>query len=415
MSNDSRKALVAGGILIVIVLACLFSQNPVDFRVYHVGAAGVFDGTRPVYGETSGLGWPMHYRYPPLFLLLFAPLAFLPLGLGAGIWMAGKCAVLFFVVRAMTRGLGSARGRQEWVIPLLFSASYLVLEFRYGNVQFFIFGLVAAALVLARSRPIWAAGALGLAVAVKVWPLFFIPYLAVRRDWRVIAWTLSFVFLLTMVPAVYFGFSANLDLISQWADQEFRTQLGSAEIGYPNQSLRGTLMRYLTVVDYSEVPDSNYRTVNILSLAPETVRMVWFGMAGAGYMGLLLLAYRRRSEVGWVEHGVAFCGLALLEPFSHKSALVVLLWPAIIAGVILARGHPPSWVRGLVYTAVGLALIQPLVPGSDAQRLLQVLGLDFLAACCLTVGLVWASVSGVRPTVDDQSSAGKSRATSVMA
>ena len=51
-----------------------------DFRVYHYGARGVFDGTRPVYGLTSGLGWPMHYRYPPLFLLLFAPLAALPLG-----------------------------------------------------------------------------------------------------------------------------------------------------------------------------------------------------------------------------------------------------------------------------------------------------------------------------------------------
>ena len=395
MSNDARKTLAAGGVLAVVLLAYFFSQNPVDFRVYHVGAAGVFDGTRPVYGDTSGLGWPMHYRYPPLFLLLFAPLAFLPLGLGAGIWAAGKCTVLFFFVRAMTRGLGPARGREEWVTPLLLSGSYLLLEFRYGNVQFYVFALVAAALVLGRHRAIWAGAALGLAVAVKVWPLFFVPYLAVRRDWNVVAWTLTFTLLLTMAPAVYFGFGANLDLLSQWAEQEFATQLGPAEIWYPNQSLRGTLMRYLTEVDYSEVPDSNYRTVNILSLDAERVRTLWFGLAGTGYVGLLLLAYRRRSEVGWVEHGVAFCGLALLEPFTHKVALVVLVWPAIIAGLILAREHPPGWVRWLVYSAIGLALIQPLAPGADLQRSLQVLGFDFVVACCLTGVLVWAAVRGV--------------------
>ncbi len=415
MSNDTRRALAAGGVLAVVLLAYFFSQNPVDFRVYHVGAAGVFDGTRPVYGDTSGLGWPMHYRYPPLFLLLFAPFALMPLGLGAGIWVVGKCAALFLLVAAIFRELGTSPRREEWLIPLLFSGSFLVLEFRYGNVQFFIFVLVAASLVLVRRRPIWAAGALGLAVAIKVWPLFFVPYLAVRRDWNVVAWTLMFALVLTMAPALYFGFSANLDLLSQWVDQEFQTQLGSAEIWYPNQSLRGALMRYLTLVDYSEVPDSNYRTVNIVSLNPGMVRTLWFGMAGAGYVGLLLLAYRRRQEVGWVEHGVAFCGLALLEPFSHKSALVVLLWPAIIAGFILAREHPPLWVRGVVYAAIGLALIQPLAPGSDAQRLLQVLGFDFVAACCLTAALVWASVNGVQVVQSDQSAAGKSRATSAMA
>ena len=139
--------------------------------------------------------------------------------------------------------------------------------------------------------------------------------------------------------------------------------MGSAEIWYPNQSLRGALMRYLTLVDYSGVPDSNYRTVNIVSLNPEMVRTLWFGMAGAGYVGLLLLAYRRRQEVGWVEHGVAFCGLALLEPFSHRSALVVLLWPAIIAGFILAREHPPRWVRGVVYAAIGACPYPAARPG----------------------------------------------------
>src|SRR5438105_14292303 len=77
------------------------SGHPMDYRVYFYGARGGFDGTRPAYGLTSGLGWPMHYRYPPLFLLLFAPLAMLPLGLAAAIWVIAKILVLVFLVRAI--------------------------------------------------------------------------------------------------------------------------------------------------------------------------------------------------------------------------------------------------------------------------------------------------------------------------
>src|SRR5262245_29726205 len=74
-----------------------------DFRVYHFGARGVFNGTRPVYGLTSGLGWPMHYRYPPLFLLLFAPFALLPLGPAAIVWVVLKVVLLVWLVQQIWR------------------------------------------------------------------------------------------------------------------------------------------------------------------------------------------------------------------------------------------------------------------------------------------------------------------------
>src|ERR1700758_1638413 len=79
-------------------------NHPMDFRVYYYGARGVFDGTRPVYGLTSGLGWPMHYRYPPLFLLLFAPFAILPLSWGAAMWFLLKMGVLALLLRTVFEG-----------------------------------------------------------------------------------------------------------------------------------------------------------------------------------------------------------------------------------------------------------------------------------------------------------------------
>src|SRR5437016_2119705 len=175
MHKTRYRFWVAGGALIAVLAALYVARHPMDFRVYYFGARGVFDGTRPVYGRSSGLGWPMHYRYPPLFLLLFAPLAMLPLGLAAAIWVVGKVAVLVVLLRALERRLKPAttfgwqnghqngpRGPQNGppkpqngdqnvvarfsrryavIISFLLITPYLVEEFRYGNAQFFVVAL----------------------------------------------------------------------------------------------------------------------------------------------------------------------------------------------------------------------------------------------------------------------------------
>ncbi len=391
-----------------------------DLRVYHYGARGVFEGTRPVYGPGSGLGWPMHYRYPPLFLLLFAPLAMLPLGWAAAIWVVGKVAVLVVLLRALERRLkpattfGSQNGHQNGprgpqngppkpqngdqnvvagfsrryavIISFLLITPYLVEEFRYGNAQFFVVALTAASLLLVREKPVLSAASLALGISIKVWPLFFVPYLAARRDWKVAGYTLGFVVLLAILPSLYFGFFGNVDLLGQWFSQESQTQLGNSEIWFPNQSLRGLLTRYLTVVDYSQVPDSNYPQVHIAALDPGLVRWIWLIVAAAAYTALLVAACRRRNTNGWLDHGLAFCLLPLLEPFTQKYALAVLLWPALIAGFLIAK----PGLRIFIYLSIVLALVQPLAPGSATQRLLQVLGLDFAVTLFLAAAIAYA-------------------------
>src|SRR5215467_463531 len=110
-------------------------------------------------------------------------------------------------------------------------------------------------------------------------------------------------------------------------------------------------------------------------------------IAGILYIGFLVKQTRLRDKTGFLDHGLAFCLVALLEPFTQKYALAVLLWPAMsVMGLMKER-----WVRLLVYGATILALIQPLTPGASAQRLLQVLGFDFavttLLALAVFVGL----------------------------
>jgi hypothetical protein len=391
-----RKAVAVCAVAVVaLAFGYYVSRRPMDFRVYHYGARGVFEGTRPVYGLTSGLGWPMHYRYPPLFLLLFAPFAMLPLSLAAAVWVVAKIALLVWLLRAIRGKYFNSRSSPRfYLLSFLFIAPYLIEEFRYGNAQFFVLALTIAGLLILDDHPVLAAFSLGLAISIKVWPAFFLPYLLVRRNWKQVAWTLGFVLALALAPSLYFGVSKNFNLLGQWFVQESHTQLSENEIWFPNQSLRGVLMRYLTVVDYSRVPDSNYAQVNIADLNPETVRVLWMGLVGVGYAGFLLLANRRRASDGWLDHALAFCLVALLEPFTQKYALAVLLWPAIVAAGVMKKPQ----LRILIYCAATLAVVQPLVPGASAQRQLQVLGMDFAATLMLTLAVTLACLGNTTVT-----------------
>jgi hypothetical protein len=104
---------------------------------------------------------------------------------------------------------------------------------------------------------------------------------------------------------------------------------------------------------------------------------------------------------------LAFCALPLLAPFSHRIAFVVLLWPAIVAGALLARREFPSArSKLLIWAAVAIEALEPLVPGSKPQRFFQVLGVDFWAAGILTAGLLMAWMEWRRMQLARQSSHG---------
>ena len=88
---------------------------------------------------------------------------------------------------------------------------------------------------------------------------------------------------------------------------------------------------------------------------------------------------------------LAFCALPLLEPFAHRIAFVVLLWPAMVAAALLARkGIPSAWSKAFIYAAATIEAIEVLTPGARMQRLYQILGVDFWATCILAAGLLKA-------------------------
>ena len=281
-----RVIVVALVVICVAALSYIAALRSVDFPVYHYTARTMLSRTGPMYGPQSGIGWPQVYRYPPLFLLLFIPFALLPLRLAAIIWAALKFAVLALLARGLFSRL-RIHGLGLQFLSLLPALPYLAVEFHYGNVQFFVFALIAAAFLLLERRPSLAAFALGLAISIKVWPLFFVPYLLARKRAAVAVLAAALTVILTLLPAGYFGWQTNASLLHQWAHQELGVASTAGEpglVGFPSQSLHSVLMRFFVSLNYAALTDSNYPKLNLANFDPRTVEALWLMLGAAGYM-----------------------------------------------------------------------------------------------------------------------------------
>ena len=400
-SRRILQALFALVALLAIAVAYSQSARSVDFMAYYY-AARVAMGLQPghVYGLASGIGWPQFFRYPPLFLVLILPLGLLPYKISVAVWAAFKCVALYLVARALGRRLDFPQSGFWWLVPALLCAGFWLQELILGNVQFLVFAVVAAGFLSLERSERRGAFLLALGVTLKIWPLFFMPYVAVRKGARAAVLMGTFVAGLMLLPAAYFGWSGNVSLIRDWTSQERSLSTLAAETWFPGQSLAGIMQRYLTVMDYSKWPDRNYVQLHVLNLNPRLVEWIWYAVAGCAYLGLLWLA-RKTSELRETESpssggilladGLAFCALPLLSPFAHRIAFVDLLWPAMVAGALLARpGFPSARSRIFIYAAVAIEAIEPLFSSAKMQRLFQVFGVDFWAACILTAGLLTA-------------------------
>jgi Glycosyltransferase family 87 len=383
-------------------VCALHPLKAVDLHVYHAAARSFFLQSGPLYGTTRTFAWPMTYRYPPLFICLFRPLASLPLAVVAGIWAALKVLMLGLPVRAWYRRYPPSRLPRAAGISALLLLPYLVYDLQIGNVQFLLVEMVCLALLICDEHPWVSSLLIGLAAAVKVWPAFVIPFLVVRGRWRIGGQALVTTGAFTLVPGLWLGWRTFLDLFRKWFLQEQRINALLGDRWYPSQSLRGIMLRFLTRMDYSGLPDQNYRQVNFASLSSTEVRYFWLVFAIA--LGVLALVWVYRCADEGAAFSIFFCSLLIIEPNVQHLAYVTLLWPVLYAGVAITDPKAPPWTRKLIGCAAVVAVAAPLVPGSASQRLAQVLGIDFIGVLLpMTIALLvyssWGMSSSLWPRV----------------
>ncbi|MET1071052.1 MAG: glycosyltransferase 87 family protein [Umezawaea sp.] len=226
-SDKLTRAVVVGWLLVMVGTLVYVvnreSEWSLDLRVYRNGGGAWLEGL-PIYVDHFGsaLGGPdLPFTYPPIAVVLFSPLAAVPLTVAIFIvallnLVALTALCLIAATRVCGRGpLAIRYGLGAAVVASFFDPVRETLSF--GQINLLLAVLVLLDCLLARTR--LPRGALiGLAAAVKLTPAVFVLFFLAKKQWRpVVTAFASFLvfaaigFLIMPGEARQFWFHALLD------------------------------------------------------------------------------------------------------------------------------------------------------------------------------------------------------------
>jgi hypothetical protein len=402
MSKKPKAFILLAAVLTVALLGLLFIRNQIDFPVYYRAGQSLLAGRVDLYAPDFALGQVMDYRYPPFFLIVFLPLWLPPYSTAAYLWYLLSALALAGIVILLRAEIAPARLTKLLLAACILAlAQYFVMALHYGNAHLLAICFLFAAFYFENRDRSWhSALLLSISITIKLTPIILLPYLAIKRRWKMLSACALFVVLLNLAPGLYFGFQENSRLLRTWykhviANQEFH------EVNGPiNLSMKGILRRYFTEVDYNQRVDGDveYRSVNLTTLSSDHTDATWMMVSAALLIAALaFITWRTRkseveSKLPALELGLMVCLMLLIGPLSSKIYFIALIWPVVsLAGFAsVNRSSAATFARRVIYSVAFVNSVLPLLPGRSTQRLLLVLGVDSLVTCLLTLALVFA-------------------------
>jgi len=291
----------AGGLGVAIAKA---GGRQVDFGVYRMGAAHVLG--QHLY-DVRLTPLPLHFTYPPFAALLFWPFTVLSVHVGQLVWsllnLIMLVALTFISIRAV-RPQWSHRRTWTTAALVLFPALWLspdLLTLDFGQVNFLIALLVLLDLtcvIKMRSHTVPRGVLLGIAAALKLTPLIFIPFLLATRQFRAGATALG-TFLVCSLGA--FAITPHSSLI-YWSDEVFNAGRTGNLLYVSDQNLHSALQRMMAAPPPPLLLDSLTLLFAVGGLAVAT----WAYRTSSPMLGILLCAATGLiiSPVSWSHHYV---------------------------------------------------------------------------------------------------------------
>ncbi len=342
------------------------------------------------------------YPNPPVMALILWPFYELPVTAGAILWFYLKVGMAALAAGwAFRLAADAGRPLPDWakLLAVVLALHPVLSDLSHGNVNIFIAFLVFGGLDLFRRRWDFSAGVvLALAVACKVTPGLFLPYLLWKRAWKASAgMAVGLGLWLFVVPGAALGWQHNLTLLHSWYDVMVGPFLVDGKITSEraNQSIPGTVVRLLTAEPSELAYDEDDKPVpkefhNLTDIGRANARWVirgfqaafalalavfcrgWLsrsvgprqGLRFGAEVGLILLGMLLFSERTWKHHAVtlilpyAVLAGALAVPRLRALAAVALIVAAVLTlgpSVLPDKGQDVALVYG-AYTAAFLAL-----------------------------------------------------------
>jgi hypothetical protein len=354
-----------------------------------------------------------NYPNPPIMALLLRPVAILPPLVGSLAWFYLKVVMAFLVFHWVFLLVDDpARPFPVWakMTALVLSMRPIISDLTHGNINIFILFLVVGALVALRGRRDIGAGLLlGLAIACKVTPALFVPYLLWKRTWRALAGCVAgLVLFLWVVPGLFLGLGHNQHLLEEWAEQMIVPYLveGRVTTEHQNQSLPGLVYRLTTHgASFSDWDDRTHSYFpveyhNVLDLAP-AVPGLFIKLCMLAFAGLVVWTCRTPSgqRTGWrraAEYGLIVVGMLLFSErtWKHHCVSLVLVFAVLLYALSALRLGAARRVVLIATLAAVVLLIGATssglfgTTGDGVAKLAQVYGAYMWAHLALVAALI---------------------------
>jgi hypothetical protein len=387
-----------------------------DFSVYYSAGRSLLSGRVDLYAADFANAGVMDYRYPPVFILLFAPFAIFPFAVSVFVWaglmLTAMVASFRQVAEAARRLLETHRLKLVLTLAALLSVKYLLVALKPQNVHLFlVVAVFASFFLLLKNKLLPASFLMAVVIAVKAFPVLLLPCFAIKRQWQFLGMTAGFVLMFLLVPTFYFGIDRNIDLHQEWFSKVINESDFYELNGPPNLSVPGQTMRYLTTVHYEDrVLDRSYANVNFAEIAPENAKLI--GRFAAGLIALITFAilflidrkYRdAENKNGMVlyEFAFAICMILLVGPRTNIIYFTAMFIPYVVLLVSFFERRSLLLLIAVIATTLATVVL-PLVPGAKAQRLFVVLGVDTIAAFVVWTAMGFLLINSAQQLKDPE-------------
>ncbi len=207
-------------IVAVLIVLIVESKGRNDFDIFISASKDLMLG-KNIYAISYN-DW-YHYYYDVLFALLLSPFNSLPIFFVKLIWLCGNVFFVFRIWKIIYNWLpinhwSSSQKHIFTLLSFVFVLSFLRDNFHLAQLTIFILYLILEGLNLISNDKIIAGSALiALGINIKLLPLFILPYLIYRNQWKAFFYIVLFCAIGLLLPALFIGYHYNIFLlIERW-------------------------------------------------------------------------------------------------------------------------------------------------------------------------------------------------------
>jgi len=329
--SPKRVVVLVAMALVLLGIVIAYAKRPSnDFKVYVGAGEAVLQG-KDIYQVPL----PSLNTCPPVFSVFCVGPALLDRvspSFGRAMWLLVNLSALLFVLHLASRLIHGARlpiSSAPLLVPLLVTLPYILYHLLYHQVNLIVFALTLGGMKLQEDRKEWQGGLLvGLASALKVMPILFLPYLLYRRRWVAALWAFIAAAGFTLSPILVMGWDRFAGDFQHWI--AMLTHNPCWDAGQRNQSI---LAMWDRILGHGMIPFVSPGVTYLPMSEAPIVRFAWVATVFVTGL-LLLLAFRGRPRRGGLaavaEWSAIFVASAIVGPVGWKHYLIVLLLPNLL-------------------------------------------------------------------------------------